>query len=336
MRLENTVNRWILERGHGETFQKAKDLIACLCKHLFAEYEPTTGPNPPFPSRLEAFINNLVDDDDKKLLYRLVARIHFIGRRDFHSLYRTAYTANTTRWLLDLIGVNIFHPDVFHQLTAEIAQTWLCPITDSLDISAFYHVNNLEGTSIRPQFRSFTELAAREAAVEKGTTKKLVEQIMTDAGHHQLVLLEDFVGSGSQIERAVSFAQTLFAGQLKILLCPLLICPQGHALARRLDSKYPNLTYDPVAQLDESSFVSPVHRNSDDQFSTSLRNLVITTYQEVCGGLPAKDEPPYSPFGYKDTGSTTVMYSNCPDNSLPLLHHRSPTWSPIFPRNQRE
>jgi len=41
------------------------------------------------------------------------------------------------------------------------------------------------------------------------------------------------------------------------------------------------------------------------------------------------------PFGFKGTGALVVMYSNCPNNSLPVLHNESEEWSALFPRIPR-
>ena len=53
------------------------------------------------------------------------------------------------------------------------------------------------------------------------------------------------------------------------------------------------------------------------------------------GGVAIDAGKPYTPFGYKRTGGLVVMHSNTPDNSLPVIHHESDTWAPIFKRHSR-
>lgn len=324
--LQKQILTWALEKESGAAIKGAADLIDCLEKHLFKQYEPTASPNPAFWSRFESFVNNVTDECDRKILFRLISEITFVGTEEFKSLYRTAFTCNTVRWILEELNIPLFAPESLQALNSEIQRTWFCPITDSMRINSFYHVNNISGIGQRPNF----DFLAR---VIDDTSK--IEKFMTDEGLHRLVLLEDFVGSGSQMEDAIQFAQALKSGKLPILICPLLICPEGHQFAQQFETRYSNITYDPVFELNPTSFIAPNPASGESNLFSEIRTLLERTYSQVCGGTEITGAAPYSCFGYRRTGSTTMMFSNCPDNTIPVIHHRSCTWEPVFPRASR-
>jgi hypothetical protein len=42
---------------------------------------------------------------------------------------------------------------------------------------------------------------------------------------------------------------------------------------------------------------------------------------------------PTHPRGFGDCGLVMVLYHQCPNNSLAVLHTSSQTWDPLFPRS---
>ena len=41
-------------------------------------------------------------------------------------------------------------------------------------------------------------------------------------------------------------------------------------------------------------------------------------------------------FGFEETGAKVVMFSNCPNNTLPIFHAETSSWTPLFPRVNRQ
>ena len=165
-------------------------------------------------------------------------------------------------------------------------------------------------------------------------------------GITRLVLLEDFVGGGSQSLDAVRFAASDRLG-LEVLFVPLIICPDGATSARSTEFKFcanrsNSLRYEAVMELPKTSFFTSTESPFNDTSETDeLRMLISNTYKQVSGGVTSTDEKPYHPYGYpahKPTGGLVVMYSNTPDNTLPIVHWRPKmkTWNPIFPRHSRD
>jgi hypothetical protein len=221
-------------------------------------------------------------------------------------------------------------------LIAAAGETWFCPVTDSFRVNAFFHVNNLAaGANLRPDWHSLLEL---------GDVDK-IDAYCASNNIKRLVLLEDFVGGGSQSLCAVRFAATK-VHDLQVLFVPLVICPKGVVSARQLEAELcaqragalryeaaMELPNDAFLTLSQSPYVEP------NPYINALRDLINTSYPKVSGGrLPGPK--PYDPFGFPcsdPTGGLVVMYSNTPDNTLPLIHWHPPenTWHPIFPRHSR-
>ena len=319
--LQNMLNSWLLNKDVGKDISRVNALVECLADHAYDEYEPALGPYPGFWSRLGDWLNNVRQESDKQLLFLLLEYLLFVSSRDFHSLQRTAYASNAVRWIVDQAGIDLLDSGSTSRVQSELSKTWFCPITDSAKINTFYHLNRLEGVGHRPPFDDLQKF---------GDSSK-VEASMSSEGLHRLVLLEDFVGTGSQMGPAVAFAVSLKAANLPVLLCPLLICPTGHKLALELASKHSNLTYDPVHILSEQSFILSSEQAGEPELFHKVRNLVNRIHPKVVGASGSR----HTPFGYQNTGALTVLYSNCPDNTLPIVHHVSESWTPLFPRASR-
>lgn len=330
--IEKLVSRW----GNNDLTAINKQLIS-LERRLFKSYEPDKFHNGDFWLRLERYLNNVTTDTDKQLLFRLVSELFYVGPVEFEELYRYVYQGPIARWLIDKCGIDIFANDAQVQLKKAASETWFCPITDSLRINQFFHVNNLAAVAdLRPDWRSLLEIGDTENILNEYCAKKKIKR---------LVLLEDFVGGGDQSLATVRYAATLAHG-LEVLFVPLIICPTGSEKARNLEvelcrSRAGALRYEAGMELPQDAFLtstkSPYVEPNDTV--SELRKLILTTYPKVSGGKPL-GEKPYHPYGYppdNPTGGLLVMYSNTPDNTLPLVHW-SPndnSWSPIFPRHSR-
>jgi hypothetical protein len=154
----------------------------------------------------------------------------------------------------------------------------------------------------------------------------------------RIVLLEDFIGSGTQLMDAVPMIQQLTAANVPILLVPLLICPEGNRLAEDLANRFkPHLVYRPLIVLEATAFVHsspPMPPATEPTLHQQIRPLIISTYKDVIGDNSAAPRP-YTPFGFGSTGAVIVMYSNTPANTVSAIQHISNTWTPLFPRSAR-
>lgn len=329
--IEKLVTSW----GSNELTETNIRLVS-LERWLFKSYEPDKFHNGDFWLRLEKYLENVAADAEKRLLFQLVAELFYVGPVEFEELYRCAYQGPIARWLMDRCDIDAFASNAKTQLQQAAKETWFCPVTDSFRINAFFHVNNLAASAnLRPDWHSLLKLG-NTAKLNKYCKKHKIKR---------LVLLEDFVGGGNQSLAAVRYAATLAHG-LEVLFLPLIICPAGVRNATKLEAelrrfRVNSLRFESVLAIPEDAFLTAKQSPyvEPNEKVEKLRKLIESTYANVSGGSPLGHKP-YDPYGYPSdspTGGLVVMFSNTPDNTLPLVHWRPPndSWSPIFPRHSR-
>ena len=302
--------------------------LEMLDRCLYATYEPTQPPRDSFDTRFTNWLRNLDSDDEaQKTLFRMAADLFYVGPDEFRELYRLAYNGPIARWLIDEESIDITAGDAQAKLQAAVRSTWFCPITDSMRINSFYHVNNIPTlTNLRPDWRSIAAL---------GSTQQ-VREYMAAEGLTRLVLLEDFVGGGSQIAGSVRHTATHYPN-VKALVVPLLVCPTGLDTLRAIEQST-SVKVEPIIALPRSTFVSLTPQQGEDGTTTEYRDLALRTYGQVANNQVPGARPPYHPLGYPPhdpSGGLVVMFSNTPDNTLPLIHWDSTQWSSLFPRHRR-
>lgn len=327
--IESLIKRWADDEMTSVNLK-----VNHLERRLFKTYEPNKFLSGDFWDRCEAWLRNVATDREKKTLYRLLTRIFYVGPSEFEELFRSAYDGPVARWLIDKEGIDACVPGAQALLRRAAASTWFCPVTDSFRINAFFHINDLASTAdLRPDWRSMKEFA------DSGKLRAY-----TGANSiRRLVLLEDFVGGGSQSLEAVEFAVE-HSGVADVLFVPMIICPDGATNARALEQRIntsagaPTLRFEPVLELPDTAFFTDRDSSLPDAETAELRALIADTYPAVSGGVHSGK--PYHMYGFpaaRPTGGLVVMYTNTPDNTIPLLHWRpsSGTWEPVFPRHSR-
>jgi hypothetical protein len=322
--IENKVNKWV---QNGESRYSDINLrIIHLDRRLFSDYEPAIGPGPNFLKRLNDWLENVADEEDQKTLFELVPYIFYIGREELNVLYREAYNTVFAKWLIDQVGIDLNSPDALSTLNTEVTNTWFCPFTDSLRINQFYHINDIPGKhDHRPDWRSLRTFGNIERI------KKYVQENQI----RRIVLLEDFIGNGGQISKAVNFIADNFT-EISILIIPLIICPAGMEQSAKFTETHSNIKIVPVISIPNNYFVHEIAHDNEFLFFKKLHSLAKRTYSQVANSSNADDAiDPYGPFGWRKTGGLIVMHTNTPNNSLPLIHNKSETWSPLFKRHKR-
>ena len=326
--IADKVQHWAAKETGDLDYNAIHAEIEYFIARRFDQYVPTIGPEPDFRTRFISWLNNSgISEDDQKLLFRLVPYIFFLGREESMALQRAAFLGPVHRWLVDEIGLTFTDPERDIKLREAISQTWFCPITDSAHISDFYHANNLAGVQHRPEWRAVAALTNNDSTT--------LQDHMSSHSFRRVVLIEDLVGSGSQIRDVVALLAHL-PSTCKVLIVPLVVCPVGADVGRKIAARLSNISFEPVLELPAHSFVAEVPHKDEPDFFLSVRDLIQRNYLIVSGGEPADDATaPYGPFGWRRTGALIVTHNNTPDNTLPLIQHRSITWTPLFPRSSR-
>jgi hypothetical protein len=319
------LRRWSLSLPDGPEFMQIESQLGYFFDELYDEYEPTRDANPDFWERLNQWLNNVPAEADKKALLRLVPLVFFLGPREMECLYRTSFRHQVLSWIVEGIASPLHDPNLSQTIEDAISKTWFCPITDSMRINAFYHYNALFGRDFRPDWRSLCQF---------GDVSK-VEDYIASERIERLVLLEDFVGSGSQMFYAVRFAASL-PSHLPVLVVPLIMSPRAETIVAVLRKRHANVTIRPVITLSRSTLITRIPSPNEMALAPEVRAIAITCEGQMMDGLsPDKLAKWYGPFGFDQSGALIIMYTNCPDNSLPMLHHDSPRWKALFPRSSR-
>lgn len=346
--LRKLVIKWDFEMtGDASAKSEYGFILDQLDYHAMKEwrvYLPAENPvfNPSYIERLAAWIGNMTVEADQKLLLKYAARISFFSHDDFSALYRTAMDREISRWVASQIPARL-EPhgwQSFHELIErEIHRhTWFCPITDSMDINEFYKVNHLKGVGHRPGFATL-EMLATKAGNPNPQLAENVRHYMANASVNQLyqpipleriVLLEDIVGSASQCLDAVRWAVANLGKP--VLFVPLILCPNGvQALRDEEALSGGKLTVRPVIELRRSDLLGP-ERQGESGWP------ITVDMEDLATRCAARASVNMDTFGYRSTGCSLTTFSNTPDNTLPIVHHKpaNGSWEPLFPRIFRD
>lgn len=302
-------------------YAEVHDFIEFKSRHLFNSYHPTKQSSVPYMKRLFHWLCNMPNEEDQKRLLDLANEIYYFGPDEFVSLYITALNENIFSWYISRNNLDHYTHNITAELNSAIAKTWFCPLTDSMHIADFCHINHIAGNRYRSDWLTLTEL---------GDSKK-IESYILKRGYKYLVLMEDFIGSGNQIvgndgltNGIIDFVGSLSCN-LDVLIVPLIICNTGANCIKKKIEKYKNIKFSPVIQIPHDMCFTQY--SSDFKEVNNLLQSISTHY--------AVD--PLKLLGYEHTGALLVMYTNCPDNSLTIIHSAPPgvDWKPLFPRSSR-
>lgn len=326
--LKEKIVHWQKNSPDGPIYPNIHSFILFRAKRAFREYHPAIGPFPSFERRFEEWLKNIDNDYIQQTLFQLVPKLFFIGPEEFISLYQSAMTEKIEPWLVDTHNIDIFSNDYSSVIQNVKNSTWFCPITDSLHISDFCHVNRLSGIERKPDWHSLARFGSIEKIADFINAKKITN----------IVLIEDFVGSGNQVTGqnrkskmgTVSLACDLIKSRLceitpKILIIPLVICYTGLKVLRESVKEFGDINVESMIELPQELLVTEETSNLHLDIYTVIKQL-----SEVYG-IDFVD----GPFGYDDTGALLVMYTNCPNNTISLVHENTENWQPLFPRVPR-
>lgn len=318
--LNEVLEQWM--RGDEDDLIRIERDLAWMQRQLFDQYEPDRFSR--FGDRLGEWLRQVEDDEQRKAMFRLLPHVFFVGREQFASLYRTAYRDAATRWIIDQAAIDVCAPDAARAVEDAMRRTWFCPLTDSMRINSFLKVNDEGGHAVRPDWRSLARLGDAGSGASEGKIRTFVRE----NGIARLVLVEDFVGSGSQMIEAVRFARSTLP-DTPILVLPLVCCPVGDAQGRQLAIDLASLTFEPVLTLAPNMCITQTPDPLEAAALTDVRPLL----EEFAGRYG--DMHFDIPYGFEGTGALVVLHTNCPDNTIPLLHADGPDWAALFPRINR-
>ena len=298
--------------GQGRSVAETLKEIRFHASARYWQFTPTYARD--FESRLIEWLSNPgLDDAARGALLELVPELQFIDRDDMVTLYRVAYTQQISRWLMEQIGLDFALQErvLQREIASAMKQTWICPITDSMDIAQFCHVNDIRTTFSRPQWQTLRRFGAIQKVQTFLKTKTL----------KRVVLLEDFVGSGKQAGQVLTFAMEQLVPAHPVLFVPLTISVVGLASLRSACARYSQLTIEPVLTIPASVHVSEHPSVREPPFVEAVRSVIARNKRRF-----------RHPYGFEGVGSLLVSYANCPNNAPQVLWGDAKRWKGLFPR----
>lgn len=342
MTVAEILQRWDRD-GHCPikhvSFDRIHQLLEFFERKHYRQYLPTSGPDHPgFFERLKCWMSQVNDEANQREMIEMLSLISFFGHDEFASLFHAAYRGPITRWVIDELGVSFDDATALESVQSALEHhTWFIGLTDSAKINEFHNANGVGGIDLRPDCRSLVEFANWQRVLDFMQGHLDASRIPRPL--NRIVVLEDFVGSGTQMDQYVTeLARNL--PNVSVLFSPLIICPSGAELARNSAQNITNLSYAPVIELSKSDLINRDTVTAPGSLIDKVKALAQSTFAEVKGTDPQKAGLAYNAFGFPappnpGTGALVVMYSNTPANTFPMIHHRSNTWLPLFPRSAR-
>jgi hypothetical protein len=193
-----------------------------------------------------------------------------------------------------------------------------------MDIAQFHHVNQIPGKSYRPAWRDLKTF---------GDADKIRRYVRANE-ISRLVLLEDFVGSGTQAKGPLSFAINALCPETPILFCPLVISEVGRPTIDQFVGRQ-GFSSEPVFTVPARVHVYKNAVADEERLFAQMREIIIRTFPRVKKATQQEADDLKYPFGFESLGMLLVLYTNCPNNTLPMIWHDSPEWRALFPRVSR-
>ncbi len=272
----------------------------------------------PFVARLLKWLRNVTGEEQMKALFRLAALIEFYDRLQMRSLYRDAHRRLVTPWLFrDVLGADTMLSGAFEQTILDAYRGYaLFSVTLSGGIEQYIKVNDLKGL--------------RKPEVLGEDPARVPARLPAKDAVGGAIVVEDFVGTGGQALR-VLLAMKESREAWRVLFVPLIALGTG---ARALSEALGPVGVDvrPVLVVGPESCIGREGAAGEPGEYPVVRSLVLQTASRVTEDTGPSDDPPTDAFGYGGLGSLIVTSHNVPNNTLPLIHHETRRWVPLFRR----
>ncbi|MGH9830255.1 MAG: phosphoribosyltransferase-like protein, partial [Blastocatellia bacterium] len=247
--------------------------------------------------------------------------IIFIDELQMTAIYRDAFRRVIGPWL----GASSFSIDQF--LAADFAEVQrralrdyqIVSITESFNLALLLNANDLHGLP-----RPFVLGLNKELARSK------IRELMSDSKIKGCVVCEDVVGTGKQAGKMLQVIEDTSPPDWRILFVPLIAFESG---LENIQSRYVTRTIvKPIVVLPKVRCLTGKPQPEEPELFKLIRGIVNSTAERVATPYGVADDPPSNPFGYEGSGGLIVTCHNAPNNTLPLIHHRAPTWRALFRR----
>lgn len=212
-----------------------------------------------------------------------------------------------------------------HQRTVSMVKILIKQLQDRLEIKDehvyFSTMSLYPGSSTDYMIRMFRNTSKMGSRKYDGKFLYLANLKDLDRKRRKhVVFFDDFVGSGSTIERLWAISDRWYSGTHRYYLGIM----AGYASKIRQIEDTTPMRVICAESIPEEKRV--FHENNAD-FSSQEKRILKKYCKRV-------DPRPDYVYGYLNTQSLVVFYDNAPNNAIPILHHATDAWKPIFPRSE--
>jgi hypothetical protein len=321
--LYEIVRKWErsarIETGDKYPYQSVLDEVLFHSDLRFDDYLQFQDAGP-FSKRLKLWLDNLYDENHKKILFRFLEHIVFIDKSQMLSLYRDSFRRMIVPWIAErhLSTNDMLNADYKIKVISSLKRYKLLTITESFCISDLLRTNDIVGMN--------------KPIIIGEERKKLIDLLpIRNKSCRGLIIFEDFVGTGNKALKILEKIAQKTPSKWKLLFIPLIILEKGYNFLEKVRS-ISKFQIKPILVVPNASCISRDWSKGENRDFVFMRPIINITAKRVLEKLNNLDDAPKDPFGYKGSGAFVIAYHNTPNNSLPLIHHKSPSWSPLFRR----
>jgi hypothetical protein len=266
------------------------------------------------PDDIRAWYEQVEGHQQQRLLFKLLQRVRFFGETELRERLESLY--GSIRSLL---------PEFVIRKRSDRRQDVFITYVDG---------EGKSGQFFSSRFAEANRLSVKSIIPPSSFSKTAEEKLKKEIKPSMLVILDDIAATGSSLSRNIlKFAKDneLAIRKLRVPTMALVVAvtPDGDAAVRRQVSSVPWLDFDLryAESIDDASVAFPESAHGWDSVDEMERARAL------CRDLGALIYPE-NPLGYGNQSLLVTFSTNCPNNSLPILHSpgRSGTWRPLFPR----
>ena len=350
------------ERRAQENFHKRlSERLTFLSKHFYSAYDlnqPRLFDEVFFEwlSQFDFEVENPVTvtsyQQELRYAFILASKLLFFNRPQVLSLAHVVWSKVKQELLSNVMllnGSSIF--DVFETaplIKEELFSTLFAPLSDSSKFEEFRH--NVMPKGMHGQVTiQHIELLTKpiEDAAKSDAASHYVEYLKESyKDKKSLYIVEDFSGSGTSIIRKIRTILSAYSFDT-VYFCPLIITEQSlnnindeiskGSFGGKAVKVLHGLIVKEMFSLSsgkpgcwEEDEVQALLKMSRKYFNSHF-NENRFLYDDCYSMNPEKP----TPYGFKNGGYPIILYTNCPNNSLPIVWGFNNSWHPLFLRDER-
>ena len=342
-------------------YNKLLEPLSDIATLRFQPYQNDSLPD--FIEKLRNWLKQFSTDDDKRIAFLLALKIIFIGQRQFEVLQRILFKEKLSRHLIEAIIQRkhldkLDFPGAAIHFDEEMDKTLFIANSDSSQLNSFVHVNrgyfhDRERRKLTGPEVAFWTYPSYIASLDQtpAEMKKTCATFETDVlakdpriiDKSRLIILEDFSGSGSDLETTLKRIHTSQLPIQEVILAPVMATAAAITRVQRYISGIASQnkrSYCVMSAFElpekyrcyggtEGSYLDGVP--PELALSVKVKNLAEDVYRSHL----AKSVDIKAKHGFSNLALAFSFYTNCPDNTLPMIWANCSTWKGLFPRASR-